>query len=76
MGRWIIVTGIVIVIIGLIVQFAPWVFNWFGKLPGDINLNTERTRVFIPLTSMVISSIVLTILVNSVKYLVSYLSKK
>lgn len=75
MGRWIIVTGIVIVIIGLIVQFAPWVFNWFGKLPGDININTERTRVFIPLTSMVISSIVLTILVNAIKDFLNLINK-
>jgi hypothetical protein len=52
----------VIVAIGLIVHFAPWMFNWFGKLPGDINYETEQTRVFIPITSMLLISIVVSLL--------------
>ena len=75
MGRWIIIAGLIIVGIGLILQFAPWLFNWFGKLPGDINIQTERTMVFIPLTSMVIVSIALTVLINAFKYLITILKK-
>jgi hypothetical protein len=38
--------------------------NWFGRLPGDIRIESERSRVFIPITSMVILSVVLTVLIN------------
>ena len=64
MGRWIIIVGVVLVVIGVILNFAPWLINWFGRLPGDIRIETERSRVFIPLTSMLLLSLVLTVLIN------------
>lgn len=64
MARWIIILGCIIVAIGLILQFAPWLINWFGRLPGDIRIETETTRVFIPLTSMIIVSVLLSLLLN------------
>jgi len=64
MGRWLIIVGLVTVAFGAILHYAPWLLNWFGKLPGDINIQTERGKVFIPITSMVILSVVLTILLN------------
>lgn len=45
-------------------QFAPWVFSWFGRLPGDVRIESERVRIFFPITSMVVVSIVLTLLLN------------
>jgi hypothetical protein len=67
MGRWLIIAGLVLVAIGAIAHFAPWLFGWFGKLPGDINIQTARGRVFVPITSMVVLSVVLTILINLFK---------
>jgi hypothetical protein len=63
-GKWIIYAGLIFVAIGVIVQYAPWAVSWFGKLPGDIRIGTERGHVFIPITSMIIVSLVLTVLVN------------
>jgi hypothetical protein len=45
-------------------QYAPWAVNWFGRLPGDLRLGSGSTRVFIPITSMIVLSIVLTVIVN------------
>jgi hypothetical protein len=56
-----------LLVIGAILHFAPWLLNWFGKLPGDIRIESERGKIFIPVTSMVIVSIVLTILINFFK---------
>jgi hypothetical protein len=67
MGKLIIYAGLALVIIGAIVQFAPWAVSWFGKLPGDIRVQGEKGGVFIPLTSMIIISVVLTIIVNLLK---------
>ena len=64
MGKWIIYAGLLLVVIGALVQYAPWAINWFGKLPGDIRIQTGSGRVFIPITSMIIVSVVLTVLVN------------
>ncbi|MCQ4306763.1 DUF2905 domain-containing protein, partial [Pseudomonas stutzeri] len=33
--------------------------SWFGRLPGDIRIESERSRTFIPITSMIILSVVL-----------------
>lgn len=63
-GRWLMVIGVVLVACGAAMQFAPWLFNWFGRLPGDIRIDGERGKVFVPITSMIIVSLVITLLVN------------
>jgi hypothetical protein len=63
----IIVLGILLVIIGVILQFAPWMLNWFGKLPGDIHLEYGRVKVHLPITSMVIVSIILSLIIRFLK---------
>ena len=46
------------------VLVAAGAFNWFGRLPGDVRIEGERTRVYVPLVSMLLLSLVLTILLN------------
>lgn len=69
MARWFIIGGIILIVTGLILYFAPTLINWFGKLPGDIRIEKENSKVFIPITSMIIISILLTIIVNVIRYL-------
>lgn len=52
-----ILVGLFLVAIGAAWRWAPWLVNWFGNLPGDIHHRGERTRVFIPITSMLLMSI-------------------
>lgn len=58
--------GVGVLILGALVRFTPGLFTWFGNLPGDINVEGENSRVFIPITSMIVVSIVLTLVVNIV----------
>ncbi|MBK7354331.1 MAG: DUF2905 domain-containing protein [Nitrosomonas sp.] len=67
MGRWLIIIGASLLFLGVIVQFAPWLVSWFGKLPGDIRIESERGKISIPITSMLIVSIVITLLINLFK---------
>lgn len=67
MGKWIIIAGVILIIIGAIIHYAPWLVNWFGRLPGDIHIENERTKIYIPVTSMIIISIVITLLINLFK---------
>lgn len=64
MAKWFIILGAILLLIGVALQFAPWLLSWFGKLPGDIRIRTDSTSVFIPITSMIVVSLVLTLLMN------------
>jgi len=64
MARILLIVGGLLVAAGLVLHFAPGFLAWFGKLPGDIRIETPHTRVFVPVTSMVIASIVLTVVLN------------
>ncbi len=65
-GKLLIILGSVILIAGLALSYAPWLINWFGKLPGDINIKNENSTVFIPITSMIVISLILTLVLNLV----------
>lgn len=69
MARWFIIAGIILIVVGLVLYFAPGVLHWFGRLPGDIRIENERSKVFIPITSMVLISIILTVVVNLIRWL-------
>jgi len=65
-GNVLMVIGAVVLVIGALVRFAPGLFGWFGNLPGDIRIENESSRVFIPITSMILVSVALTVILNLV----------
>ncbi len=64
MAKWLMAAGVLLLLLGMALHYAPGLLNWFGKLPGDIRIESERSRTFIPITSMILLSVVLTIVVN------------
>ncbi|MEE9344067.1 MAG: DUF2905 domain-containing protein [Methylococcales bacterium] len=63
-GKVFIIIGIGLLVLGLVINFAPWLINWFGKLPGDIRIKKENSLFFFPITSMIVISIALTLIIN------------
>jgi Protein of unknown function (DUF2905) len=63
-GSLLITLGIGLVVVGLLVSLGG--FGWFGRLPGDIRIERDTVRVYIPFASMIVISIVL----NLVFYLI------
>jgi DUF2905 family protein len=61
-GPAIMLAGLAIIVIGLLVWWGG--FGWFGRLPGDIRIERETVRIYIPLVSMLVISIVLSLLFN------------
>ena len=59
-GSLLILLGIALAIVGLLVSVGG--FGWFGRLPGDIRIERETTRIYIPLASMILISIVLNVI--------------
>lgn len=54
--------GVALVLVGGAV-YLGWM-SWFGRLPGDVRIEGERTRVYVPIVTMLVVSIVLTVLLN------------
>ena len=56
--------GFSIVLLGIVVwgaQRIPWIYSWFGHLPGDIRIEREDARVYAPIVSMLVLSVVLSV---------------
>lgn len=66
-GSTVMVIGVVVFVVGFLIA-RGWL-GWFGRLPGDIRIVSESTRVFIPLTSMLLVSVALTVIVNLLRRL-------
>lgn len=64
-GPWLVAAGLVVAAVGLL----AWVggLSWFGRLPGDIRISTDHTRIFIPITSMIVVSVVLSLILFLVR---------
>jgi membrane protein DedA with SNARE-associated domain len=58
-GLLVAAVGLVVVVVGLLIWAG--LLGWFGRLPGDIRIEREHTRVYIPLVSMLLLSVVLSL---------------
>lgn len=58
-GLILMAVGLGLAVLGLIVYAGG--LGWFGRLPGDIRIETGHARVYIPLVSMLLVSIVLSV---------------
>lgn len=59
-GPLIVIAGVVIILLGLAVWSGA--LGWFGRLPGDIRIERDSMRIYIPLASMLVVSVVLSLL--------------
>jgi len=61
MQRILIILGVIILIVGIL---WPWIIKLpIGKLPGDIIIDKPNFKVYIPITTMIIISLLLTLIV-------------
>jgi hypothetical protein len=58
-GPLLVMLGVVLIVIGLLVWAGG--FKWFGHLPGDIRIERESVRIYVPLASMLVVSVVLSL---------------
>jgi len=67
MGKWLIATGIFIAVLGVLVMLLGRVGLF--KLPGDLQFGSKTWRVYIPIASCVIISVILTLILWLINYL-------
>ena len=61
-GRIVLVIGVVLVVIGGLAVMG--VRLPFGNLPGDIHIQGENGSIYIPLGTMLVISLILTLIFN------------
>ncbi len=65
LSNWLILTGLVLVTLGLVVKTG--ILGWFGQLPGDIRIERENSSFYFPLSSMILISVVLSLIINLIR---------
>lgn len=60
LGQLVITVGLIFVVLGLM-TIRGWL-GWFGHLPGDVRIERESVRVYVPIVSMLLISILLSVL--------------
>jgi hypothetical protein len=60
-GKTLLLLGIVLALVGLLLMFVPRI-PWLGRLPGDFSFGGENWRVYIPLGTSLVISLILTLL--------------
>ena len=63
LGKMLVVAGGALLVVGLALMMAPRI-PLLGRLPGDMTFERGGTRIYFPLATSVVLSIVLTILLN------------
>ena len=64
-GMVVIAAGALFALIGVLMYFGA--LSWFGRLPGDIRVERESVRIYVPITSMLLLSIALSLLLYLIR---------
>ncbi len=65
MGKMLILMGLFVLLVGLILTFAPRLrIPFLGRLPGDIRIEREGFSFYFPIVTCILLSILLTLLLN------------
>lgn len=67
-GWTLIVIGALIAAVGAVWLLSPSI-PWLGRLPGDIVIERDNYRIYFPLTTCILLSLVLTGIIWLVRYL-------
>jgi len=58
---WVVIgLGIAAILVGLLMLSGG--LQWFGRLPGDLRIEGQHARIYVPITSMIVVSLVLSLL--------------
>lgn len=61
-GRFLVIAGMVLLVIGVIFMLSDKIP--LGRLPGDIQIGSGRVKIFIPIATSILLSLILTLILN------------
>lgn len=62
-GKHIILAGCLVFLIGIIIYYFGDKLNWLGRLPGDIRIESENLKIYFPIVTMLLLSLLLNIVI-------------
>ncbi len=62
-------TGILLILIGVLAWALQGRLGWIGRLPGDIAIERENFRLYFPITTMLLLSLLLSALLRLIRWL-------
>jgi hypothetical protein len=63
-GKILIVIGLLTLILGLLIYFFHGKLHWIGNLPGDLRIEKPGFRLYIPFTTMILFSLLISLLLR------------
>jgi hypothetical protein len=61
-GKFLVIAGVVIFVLGLVFMMSNKLP--IGRLPGDLRFGGDHFRIYIPIATCVLLSIIITVIVN------------
>jgi hypothetical protein len=62
LGKSVIFIGVIVILAGIIIWLFGDKLRFLGRLPGDIRIERENFKVFIPITTMILVSVALSLI--------------
>jgi hypothetical protein len=66
-GLLLVALGVGLAVLGLLVWSGA--LSWFGRLPGDIRVERDSVHVYVPIVSMLIVSVALSLVMYVIRRL-------
>ncbi len=66
-GLLVIGFGLILILGGVLIWTGA--LSWFGRLPGDIRIHNDNVSIYIPITSMILISLALSLLLGIINRL-------
>jgi hypothetical protein len=61
-GKYLLLSGLALAVIGAILWRFPSVFGWIGHLPGDLSVRKGNFSFYFPIATCIVISLILTLL--------------
>ena len=61
-GKYLVVTGIIILTAGVLIYFFHDKMQWIGRLPGDIRVEKPNFKFYFPITTMILVSVLISLI--------------
>lgn len=62
LSTYLLLGGASLLLIGLVLRFAPSTITWIGRLPGDITFRTGSVSFYFPLSTLIVINLILFVL--------------
>lgn len=64
LGKWIVIAGLTLLLLGGVLWLLGRAGLPLGRLPGDLHIEREGLSCYVPIATMILLSLVLTVLLN------------